>query len=37
LSDGAIITGYVLNKYFGDIGYTSWGLQYAATADPPYD
>jgi pimeloyl-ACP methyl ester carboxylesterase len=37
LSDGAIITGYVLNKHFGDIGYTSWGVQYAATADPPYD
>ena len=37
LSDGAIITGYVLNKHFGDVGYTSWGLEYAATAEPPYD
>lgn len=37
LSDGAIITGYIINKYFGSIGYTSWDVEYAATAQPPYD
>ena len=37
LSDGAIITGYIVNKYLGSIGYTAFDVVYAATANPPYD
>jgi len=30
LSDGAIITGYVLNQYLGSVGRSSWSVQHAA-------
>ncbi|EMC95826.1 hypothetical protein BAUCODRAFT_71197 [Baudoinia panamericana UAMH 10762] len=36
LSDGAVITGYVLNKYFGSIGWTSWDVQFANESDIPF-
>jgi pimeloyl-ACP methyl ester carboxylesterase len=31
-TDGGIITGFALNKYFGSTGFSSWYAQYAATA-----
>ncbi|KAI4150384.1 MAG: hypothetical protein L6R39_002277 [Caloplaca ligustica] len=37
LSDAAIITGYVATQYLGAVGYSPWSVQYAATADPPFD
>ncbi|OQN96481.1 hypothetical protein B0A48_17537 [Cryoendolithus antarcticus] len=37
LSDGAIITGYLLGLDLASAGSTSWSLEYAATANPPYD
>ncbi|KAF7557774.1 hypothetical protein G7Z17_g504 [Cylindrodendrum hubeiense] len=37
LTDGAIITGYVLNQYLGKSGMASWGVDYAATSCPPFN
>ncbi len=31
-TDGGIITGFALNKYFGTTGFSSWYAQFAATA-----
>lgn len=36
LTDGAIITGYLDNKYLGKAGMASFGAKYAATNSPPY-
>lgn len=30
LSDGAIITGYVLNEHLGEVGRSSWNVQHAS-------
>lgn len=37
LSDGAIITGYLLNKYLGKGGMASFNVEYAATSTPPFN
>jgi pimeloyl-ACP methyl ester carboxylesterase len=37
LTDGAIITGYLLNKYLGKGGMASFNVEYAATSSPPFD
>jgi pimeloyl-ACP methyl ester carboxylesterase len=37
LSDGAIITGFLLGPKLGAAGMASFGVDYAATANPPYD
>jgi pimeloyl-ACP methyl ester carboxylesterase len=36
LTDGAIITGFVLNQYIGKPGQASFSVDYAATASPPF-
>ncbi|PKS08437.1 hypothetical protein jhhlp_005148 [Lomentospora prolificans] len=37
LTDGAIITGYILNQYLGKGGMSTFHLDYAATSCPPFD
>ncbi|KIX96815.1 uncharacterized protein Z520_07535 [Fonsecaea multimorphosa CBS 102226] len=37
LTDGVIITGYFYGKYLGAPGMATWGLEYAATASPPFN
>ncbi|KAF2716007.1 alpha/beta-hydrolase [Polychaeton citri CBS 116435] len=37
LSDGAIITGYLLTEYLGSAGSTTFSVDYAATSHPPFD
>lgn len=37
LSDGAIITGYLLTEHLGSAGSTSFSVEYAATSSPPFD
>jgi pimeloyl-ACP methyl ester carboxylesterase len=37
LTDGAIITGFFLNKYLGKAGMASFGVDYAPTSSPPYN
>lgn len=37
LTDGAIITGFVINQYLGKGGMTTFQAKYAATYSPPYD
>ncbi|KAE9364193.1 alpha/beta-hydrolase [Stipitochalara longipes BDJ] len=37
LSDGAIITGYLLTEYLASAGSTSFSVEYAATSSPPFD
>ncbi|KIW97344.1 uncharacterized protein Z519_02736 [Cladophialophora bantiana CBS 173.52] len=37
LTDGVIITGYFYGKYLGAPGMASWGVDFAATASPPFN
>jgi pimeloyl-ACP methyl ester carboxylesterase len=37
LSDGAIITGYLLTEVLGNAGSTSFSVEYAATGSPPFN
>ncbi|OAK96219.1 hypothetical protein IQ06DRAFT_49905 [Phaeosphaeriaceae sp. SRC1lsM3a] len=37
LSDGAILTGFVVNDFFGKLGSIPFSAEYAATSSPPYD
>ncbi|KAJ8102677.1 hypothetical protein POJ06DRAFT_245335 [Lipomyces tetrasporus] len=37
LSDGAIITGYLLTEYLASAGSTSFSVEYAATGCPSFD
>ncbi|RFU30433.1 hypothetical protein B7463_g5898, partial [Scytalidium lignicola] len=37
LSDGAIITGYLLTEYLASAGSTSFSVEYAATSNPPFN
>ncbi|KAF2627219.1 alpha/beta-hydrolase [Macroventuria anomochaeta] len=37
LTDGAIITGYLLSPYLGSAGSTSFSVEYAATGSPSYE
>lgn len=37
LTDGAIITGYLLTKLLASTGSTTFSVEYAATSSPPYD
>ncbi|KAJ9620653.1 hypothetical protein H2203_007862 [Taxawa tesnikishii (nom. ined.)] len=37
LSDGAIITGYLLTEYLANAGSTSWAVEYPSTSCPPFD
>ncbi|KAH0846259.1 hypothetical protein FOPE_11977 [Fonsecaea pedrosoi] len=37
LTDGVIITGYFYGKYLGAPGMASWGVDFAATSNPPFD
>ncbi|KAH7396601.1 hypothetical protein DE146DRAFT_756312 [Phaeosphaeria sp. MPI-PUGE-AT-0046c] len=37
LSDGAILTGFVVNEYLGSLGSIPFSAEYAATSSPPYD
>ncbi|CAO2649773.1 Nn.00g010650.m01.CDS01 [Neocucurbitaria sp. VM-36] len=37
LTDGAIITGYLLTEYLARTGSTTFSVEYAATSSPPYD
>ena len=37
LSDGAIITGYLLTEFLASTGSTTFSVEYAATASPPFD
>lgn len=37
LSDGAILTGFVLSDYLGSLGSIPFSAEYAATSSPPYD
>ena len=37
LSDGAIITGYLLTENLASAGSTSFSVEYAATGSPPFD
>ncbi|KAF2095695.1 alpha/beta-hydrolase [Rhizodiscina lignyota] len=37
LSDGAIITGYLLTENLASAGSTSFNVEYAATSCPPFD
>ncbi|OQV05146.1 hypothetical protein CLAIMM_09932 [Cladophialophora immunda] len=37
LTDGVIITGYFYGKYLAAPGMASWGVDFAATASPPFD
>jgi pimeloyl-ACP methyl ester carboxylesterase len=37
LTDGAIITGYLLGQYLGKPGTVAFDVEYAATASPPYN
>jgi pimeloyl-ACP methyl ester carboxylesterase len=37
LTDGAIITGYLLTQYLASTGSTTFSVEYAATSSPPYD
>jgi pimeloyl-ACP methyl ester carboxylesterase len=37
LTDGAIITGYLLTQFLASTGSTTFSVEYAATSSPPYD
>ncbi|TKA62865.1 hypothetical protein B0A55_12430 [Friedmanniomyces simplex] len=37
LTDGAIITGYLLTKYLASAGSTSWAVEYPGSSCPPFD
>ncbi|KAF1811896.1 alpha/beta-hydrolase [Eremomyces bilateralis CBS 781.70] len=37
LTDGAIITGFLLGPYLGKPGMASWAAEYAATGNPPFE
>ncbi|KAH8708375.1 Alpha/Beta hydrolase protein [Phaeosphaeriaceae sp. PMI808] len=37
LTDGAIITGYLLTQCLASTGSTTFSVEYAATSSPPYD
>jgi pimeloyl-ACP methyl ester carboxylesterase len=37
LTDGAIITGFLLNQYLGKAGFTTFVVDYAATSSPPFN
>jgi pimeloyl-ACP methyl ester carboxylesterase len=37
LSDGAILTGYLLTEFLGNAGSTTFSVEYAATGHPHYD
>jgi pimeloyl-ACP methyl ester carboxylesterase len=37
LTDGAIITGFLLSQYLASAGSTAFSIEYAATSSPPYD
>jgi pimeloyl-ACP methyl ester carboxylesterase len=37
LTDGGIITGFLINQYLGKPGMVSFGVDYAATATPAYE
>jgi pimeloyl-ACP methyl ester carboxylesterase len=37
LTDGAIITGYLLTQYLASTGSTTFSVEYAATSSPPFD
>lgn len=37
LSDGAIVTGYLLSKYLGKAGMVSFNAQFAPTSSTPFD
>jgi pimeloyl-ACP methyl ester carboxylesterase len=37
LSDGAILTGFIPNPYFGSTPVTMWSFENAATSTPPFD
>lgn len=37
LSDGAVITGYLLTENLGSAGSTSFSVEYAATGSPPFN
>lgn len=37
LSDGAIITGYILTEFLASAGSVAFSVEYAATSCPPYD
>jgi pimeloyl-ACP methyl ester carboxylesterase len=37
LTDGAIITGFLLGQYLASTGSTTFSVEYAATSSPPYD
>ncbi|KAK5134242.1 hypothetical protein LTR08_006785 [Meristemomyces frigidus] len=37
LSDGAIITSYLLTEYLANAGSTSWAVEYPSMSCPPYD
>ncbi|KAF2006660.1 hypothetical protein P154DRAFT_600719 [Amniculicola lignicola CBS 123094] len=36
LSDGALITGYLLTQFLASSGSTTFNVEYAATSNPPY-
>jgi pimeloyl-ACP methyl ester carboxylesterase len=36
LTDGAIITGYLLQQYLAQTGSTTFSVEYAGTSNPPY-
>jgi pimeloyl-ACP methyl ester carboxylesterase len=37
LTDGAVLTGYLVSDYLGKLGSTIWNYEYAATSSPPFD
>jgi len=37
LTDGAIITGFLLSEFLAQTGSTTFAVEYAATSSPPYD
>lgn len=37
LTDGAIVTGYLLSEYLGKPGMVSFNVEYAATSSSPFD
>ncbi|KAF2121078.1 hypothetical protein BDV96DRAFT_563539 [Lophiotrema nucula] len=37
LTDGAVITGFILNKYLGKAGMASFAPDFAPTSNPPFD
>jgi pimeloyl-ACP methyl ester carboxylesterase len=37
LTDGAILTGYLVSEFLGKLGSTIWSYEFAATSSPPFD